>query len=52
MNNQELREKATIVIASVNNMCNVQTSEEVNAEFIKIKDALIELYKCNIERTK
>ena len=51
-NEQDIRSKVAIINASVNNMCNVKTTEEVNSEFMKLKDLLIELYKCNIERTK
>ena len=49
-NNQTIREKATIAIAAINNMCNVTTTDEVINEFVKIKDLIIELYKVNIDR--
>lgn len=52
MKPNELRSLATMITSGVNNMCNVKTLEEVNEEFLKIKDLLIEIYKHNVTRVQ
>ena len=48
----DLRSMVAIMTNSVNKMCNSKTVEEVNEEFVKVKDVLIEIYKHNVERVK
>lgn len=52
MNNEkiDIRSMVAVLTNSVNNMCNTKSIEDVNNEFLKIKDMIINIYKYNIDR--
>lgn len=52
MNNEkmDIRSMVAVLTNSVNNMCNTKSVEDVNNEFLKIKDMIINIYKYNMDR--